>query len=88
MLRLFVWQVSKEEIWKEAVHAAAAIHDQVSLLALWQWPALNQHNWNAPNGAAQVMSAHVLAACRPKQGTLVGILHSLNICKAAVRKVL
>ena len=37
-------QVVTEEIWKEAVHAAAAaaaIHDKASLLALWQWLAQN-----------------------------------------------
>lgn len=64
------WQVVTEEIWKETVHAAAAIHDKGSLLALWQWLTLNQHDWNAPNGAAQVMSAHLLANVRPKQGYL------------------
>lgn len=57
-------QVVTEETWKEGVHAAAAVHDKDSLLALWQWLAQNLHDWNAPNGAAQGMSAHVLA----KQG--------------------
>ena len=41
-----------KEILREAVHAAAAIHDK----ALWQWLAQNLHDWNAPNGAAQAMS--------------------------------
>lgn len=57
-----------EEIWKEAVYAATAIHDQASLLALWQWLAQTGHDWNAPSGAAQVTSAHVLATVTRKQG--------------------
>ena len=67
---VYLWQVVTEEIWKEAVHAATAIFDKASLLALWQWLAQNQHDWNAPSGAAQVMSAHVLATSKPKQGRL------------------
>lgn len=63
-----LWQVVTEEVWEEAVHAATAICDKVSLLALWQWLAQNQHDWNAPSGAAQVMSAHILATSKPKQG--------------------
>ena len=65
-----LWQVVTEEIWRKAVHAAAAIPNQGSLLALWQWLALNQHDWSARSGAAQVMSAHVLATSKPKQGHL------------------
>lgn len=62
------WQVMTEEIWKKAVHAAATIHDTASLLALWQWLAQTGHDWNAPDGAAQVISAHALATVKPKQG--------------------
>lgn len=58
-----------EETWQAAVHAAAALRNKASLLSLWQWLAKNQHDWNAPNAAAQVMSAHALAAFKPKQGT-------------------
>ena len=61
-------QVVTEEIWQGAVHAAAIHHDEESLLSLWQWLARNLHDWNAPNAAAQVMSAHALAASKPKQG--------------------
>ena len=85
---VFVNQGMTEEVWREAVHAAAAIPDQGSLLALWQQLTVSQHDWNAPSGAAQVMSALVLATSRPDQGplctassqpTVGGHLHTPNL---------
>ena len=82
------WQETTEEIWKEAVHAAAAIHDKGSLLALWQRLALNQHHWNAPSGAAQVMSAHVLATSKPKQGYLCPALSQTTAALSTATRIL